>query len=174
MEELIDQKANYNIDDIIDGKLGTKFHYTKVPKENSGLTDDMLLLLDDKILNKYLPLKKITAYSDYSMPEYKKKEMLYRFEKLVNKKKRELAEEYETRNKNEKENEKFLLGNKTKGDHDNDYDKNLNKNKKKDKYNFKKKNKKGENNNNTEEKKKFLNRKEFKIKKRLETYGITE
>jgi len=174
LEELIDQKANYNIDDIIDGKLGTKFHYTKVPKENSGLTDDMLLLLDDKILNKYLPLKKITAYSDYSMPEYKKKEMLYRFEKLVNKKKRELAEEYETRNKNEKENEKFLLGNKTKGEHDNDYDKNVNKKKKKDKYNNKKKDKKGENNNNTEEKKKFLNRKEFKIKKRLETYGITE
>ena len=108
------------------------------------------------------------------MPEYKKKEMLSRFEKLVNKKKRELAEEYETRNKNEKENEKFLIGNKTKGEHDNDYDKNVNKKKKKDKYNNKKKDKKGENNNNTEEKKKFLNRKEFKIKKRLETYGITE
>ena len=73
LEELIDQKANYNIDDVIDKQLGTKFHYTKVPKENSGLTDDMLLLLDDKILNKYLPLKKITAYSDYSMPDYKKK-----------------------------------------------------------------------------------------------------
>ena len=43
-----------------------------------------------KILNKYLPLKKITAYSDYKMPEYKKKEMLNRLEKLVNKKKREL------------------------------------------------------------------------------------
>ena len=86
LEELIDQKANYNIDDIIDGQLGTKFHYTRVPKENSGLTDDMLLLLDDKILNKYLPLKKITAYSDYTLPEYKKKEMLNRLEKLVNKK----------------------------------------------------------------------------------------
>jgi len=174
LEELIDQKANYNIDDIIDGKIGTKFHYTKVPKENSGLTDDMLLLLDDKILNKYLPLKKITAYSDYSMPEYKKKEMLYRFEKLVNKKKRELAEEYENRNKNEKENEKFLIGNKTKAEHD-DNNSNIDKNKKKkkDKYEAKNKNKK-ENNNNKEEKKKFLNKNEFKKQKRLETYGITE
>ena len=173
LEELIDQKANYDIDDIIDGKIGTKFHYTKVPKENSGLTDDMLLLLDDKILNKYLPLKKITAYSDYSMPEYKKKEMLYRLEKLVNKKKRELDEEYDNRNKNEKENEKFLVGNKTKRENDNNFD-GKNKKKKKDKYGIKNKNKKEENNNNGEEKKKkFLNKNEYKKKKRLETYGIT-
>ena len=174
LEELIDQKANYDIDDIIDGKIGTKFHYTKVPKENSGLTDDMLLLLDDKILNKYLPLKKITAYSDYSMPEYKKKEMLNRLEKLVNKKKRELAEEYENRNRNEKENEKFLVGNKTKRENDNNID-GKNKKKKKDKYGNKNKNKKKENNNNGEEKKKkFLNKNEFKKQKRLETYGIKE
>ena len=177
LEELIDQKANYNIDDVIDKQLGTKFHYTKVPKENSGLTDDMLLLLDDKILNKYLPLKKITAYSDYSMPDYKKKEMLYRFEKLVNKKKRELAEEYENKNKNEKENEKFLLGNKNKREHD---DNDLKKSKK-DKYGNKydkKENKKKEKNKNNEsennEKKKFLKKDEFKKRKRLETYGITE
>ena len=64
------KQTNYTIDDVINGELGTKFHYTKVEKEDSGLTNDMLLLLDDKILNKYLPLKKITAYSDY---KYKKK-----------------------------------------------------------------------------------------------------
>ena len=52
------KQTNYTIDDVINGELGTKFHYTKVEKEDSGLTDDMLLLLDDKILNKYLPLKK--------------------------------------------------------------------------------------------------------------------
>ena len=172
LEELIDQKANYNIDDIIDGQLGTKFHYTKVPKENSGLTDDMLLLLDDKILNKYLPLKKITAYSDYSLPEYKKKEMLNRLEKLVNKKKRELVEEYENKNKNEKENEKFLLGNKTKSENNLD---NKNDNIKKNKYDKKKKEKnKNKNKNEDWEKKKFLKKDEFKKMKRLETYGITE
>ena len=175
LNDIIDQKANYNIDDIIDGQLGTKFHYTKVPKENSGLTDDMLLLLDDKILNKYLPLKKITAYSDYSMPDYKKKEMLNRLEKLVNKKKRELVEEYENKNMNEKNNEKFLIGNKTERD-DNDDN---NKNKKKNKYELKKKKKdknknKNEENSNNKDKKVFLKKNEFKKKKRLETYGITE
>ena len=168
LEELIDQKANYNIDDIIDGQLGTKFHYTKVPKENSGLTDDMLLLLDDKILNKYLPLKKITAYSDYTLPEYKKKQMLNRLEKLVNKKKRELVEEYENKNKNEKENEKYLLGNKTKLTHIDNKDEKIKKNK------YDKKKKENKNKNEEGEKKKFLKKDEFKKMKRLETYGITE
>ena len=170
LEELIDQKANYNIDDIIDGQLGTKFHYTRVPKENSGLTDDMLLLLDDKILNKYLPLKKITAYSDYTLPEYKRKEMLNRLEKLVNKKKRELVEEYENKNKNEKENEKFLLGNKTKSEHNDNKDEKNKKNKYEKKKKEKIKNKKEEGG----EKKKYLKKDEFKKIKRLETYGITE
>ena len=177
LKELIDEKANYNIDDVIDKQLGTKFHYTKVAKEDSGLTDDMLLLLDDKILNKYLPLKKITAYSDYKMPEYKKKEMLYRLEKLVNKKKRELAEEYENRNKNEKYNEKFLIGQKTKGEHDDIKEKDI-KNKNKDKYKnkyIKNKNKNDKNKgNNAGEEKKFLSKEEFKKQKRLETYGISE
>ena len=176
LAELIDEKANYTIDDVIDGEIGTKFHYTKVDKEDSGLTDDMLLLLDDKILNKYLPLKKITAYNDYKMPDYKKKIMLNRLEKLVNKKKKELANEYEAKYQNEKENEKFLIGQKTKGDHKDE--KNENKNTNKDKYKNKfKKNKKIKNKNdgNNEGKpKQKLSRDEFKKQKRLETYGINE
>ena len=169
LKNLIDEKANYNIDDIIDGKLGTKFHYTKVSKENSGLTDEMLLLLDDKILNKYLPLKKVTAYNDYQMPDYKKKAMLYRLEKLVNKKKKELAEEYESKNKIEKDNEKFLLGNKRKESEE----KTEKKEKKKDKYkkDKDKKDKKDKKENKNKEK---LNNADFKKQKRLETYGITE
>ena len=173
LTELIDEKANYTIDDVIDGEIGTKFHYTKVAKEDSGLTDDMLLLLDDKILNKYLPLKKITAYSDYKMPEYKKKIMLNRLEKLVNKKKKELANEYEIKNQNEKENEKFLIGQKTKGEHNDE----KNENKDKDKYNNKyknNKNNKNKNDNNKGKPKEKLSRDEFKKQKRLETYGITE
>ena len=70
----IDTKANYEIDDIIDGNIPTKFHYKKVEKENFGLSDDMLILLDDKILNKYLPVKKLATYNnDFYIPDYKKK-----------------------------------------------------------------------------------------------------
>ena len=158
LEELIDEKANYIIDDVIDGELGTKFHYTKVEKEDSGLTYDMLLLLDDKILNKYLPLKKITAYNDYKLPDYKKKIMLNRLEKLVSKKKKELANEYEAKNRNEKENEHFLLGQKTKGEH-------------KDEEN---ENEKKDNKNNERKPKQILSKEEYKKQKRYESYGIIE
>ena len=185
LKDLIDEKANYTIDDVIDGQLGTKFHYTKVAKESSGLTDDMLLLLDDKVLNKYLPLKKITAYNDYKLPDYKRKAMLNRLEKLVNKKKKELANEYEAKYNNEKENEKLLLGQKTKNQReDEDEDENKNneeetKKVKKDKYknkNDKKKKKKDNDNDNVNyndgKKKQKLSKDEFKKQKRLETYGI--
>ena len=80
----IDTKANYEIDDIIDGNIPTKFHYKKVEKENFGLSDDMLILLDDKILNKYLPVKKLATYNnDFYIPDYKKKIMQKHLEKLV-------------------------------------------------------------------------------------------
>ena len=175
LQELIDEKANYTIDDVIDGELGTKFHYTKVTKEDSGLTDDMLLLLDDKVLNKYLPLKKISAYNDYKLPDYKKKAMLNRLEKLVNKKKRELAVEYEAKNKNEKENEKYLLGKKTKGENENEDNKMINKEKNKNKNKHDKKNKKKKENIIKDGKpKQKLSKEEFKKQKRYETYGITE
>ena len=174
LQDLIDEKANYTIDDVIDGELGTKFHYTKVAKEDSGLTDDMLLLLDDKVLNKYLPLKKISAYNDYKLPEYKKKAMLNRLEKLVNKKKKELVNEYEAKNKNEKENEKLLLGQKTKGEHENKDNEKINKDRDKYKNKYKKDKKKNEKNNKDGNPKQKLSKEEFKKQKRLETYGITE
>ena len=73
----------------------------------------MLLLLDDSVLNKYIPIKKIAPYSDYKLPEYKKKAMLKHLEKLLDKKKREMANEYKEKLKTEERNEK-LLNNKTK------------------------------------------------------------
>ena len=143
----IDTKANYEIDNIIDGEIPTKFHYKKVEKENFGLSDDMLILLDDKILNKYLPIKKLATYNnDFYIPEYKKKFMKKHLEKLVNKKKREIFEEFENKNNNIKNNEKLL-------------EKKIKRNK-----NFN-----NENNNNNNE---YLNKDEFKKKKRLETYEI--
>ena len=138
----------------------------------------MLLLLDDKVLNKYLPLKKITAYNDYKLPSYKKKAMLNRLEKLVNKKKKELAQDYEDKNQNEKENEKLFIGHKTKGEHKEEDNENENKYKDKNKDKYKNKNKHNKNNKNKGENndgnyKQKLSRDEFKKQKRLETYGIS-
>ena len=138
LNKMIDYQTERNIDDIIDKEIPTKFHYTKVAKDDSGLTDDMLLLLDDKILNQYIPIKKLAPYNNFHLPEYKKKQMKKHLEKLVFKKKREMVNEFENQDKVEKENKKFFIGKKHKN--------------------------KGE----------FLEKSEFKIKKRLETYGITD
>ena len=136
LNKIIDYQTERNIDDIIDKEIPTKFHYTKVAKDDSGLTDDMLLLLDDKILNQYIPIKKIAPYSNFHLPEYKKKQMKKHLEKLLFKKKREMVNEFENKDKLETENKKFLIGKKHKN--------------------------KGE----------FLEKSDFKMKKRLETYGI--
>ena len=69
-------------------------------------------------------------------------------EKLVNKKKREIFEEFENKNNNIKNNEKLL-------------EKKI----KRNKNNF-------NNNNENNENKEYLNKNEFKKKKRLETYEI--
>ncbi len=114
LNKIIDYQTERNIDNIIDKEIPTKFHYTKVEKDDSGLTDDMLLLLDDKILNKYIPVKKIAPYSNFHLPEYKKKQMKKHLEKLLFKKKREMINEFEDKDKLEKENEKFLIGKKHK------------------------------------------------------------
>ena len=95
-------------------------------------------------------------------------------EKLVNKKKKELVNEYEAKNKNEKENEKLLLGQKTKGEHENKDNEKINKDKDKYKNKYKKDKKKNEKNNKDGNPKQKLSKEEFKKQKRLETYGITE
>ena len=144
IEKLIEEKTMKNVDDVIDGNIKTKFHYTKVAKDDNDLTNEMLVLLDDKVLNKYIPVKKIAPYSDFKLPDYKKKSMLKHLEKLVEKKKSEMAEEFKKKKTTEQENEK-ILGNKTKRNKDESKSKNLG-----------------------------LNKSEFKKKKRLETYGITD
>lgn len=144
LEKIIENKALHAVDDVIDGKIASKFHYTKVSKDNSDLTNEMLLLLDDSVLNKYIPIKKIAPYSDYKLPEYKKKAMLKHLEKLLDKKKREMANEYKEKLKTEERNEK-LLNNKTKRNKQISTISNMG-----------------------------LSKSEYKKKKRLETYGINE
>lgn len=44
------------------GKLKTRFPYKSVPKENYGLTEEEIYLLDDSQLNKMVNLKKLRPY----------------------------------------------------------------------------------------------------------------
>ena len=64
LDELIDDYANLDFEDVIAGGIKTRFSYTEVPKESFMLTDEELLYCDDKVLNKFLALKKIVPYKD--------------------------------------------------------------------------------------------------------------
>lgn len=137
LNSIVDNVYGAVTDDIIAGNIATKFHYAKVESDGAELTDEMLLFLDDRILNKYMPLKKLAPYKEKTkMNNFMKKKMLDELQKNLEKKRKELAIKNKLEENIMEENKKKMLG-----------------------------------------KKKKLNReeaKDFKKKKRLETYGIKE
>lgn len=65
MEGLLDEYYNMDFEDLIGGgQIKTRFKYRKVGREDFGLTEDEILLLDDKQLNKLVSLKKYRPYLD--------------------------------------------------------------------------------------------------------------
>ena len=149
---------------MIAGKIPTKFHYSKVKsqEDNDELTDDMLLYLDDKTLNKYIPLKSLAPYRDgYEVPGYKKKRLLAEFQREVDKKKKDFIKEMKQKKEIEENNKSFLHKKRDFNDSE------------KEGFTGKKANKNaGEESKNKE----FdpNNKQEYRKKKRLETYGITD
>jgi len=163
LERLIDEKYDTVVDDLIAGKIPTKFHYARVKNQtdNEELTDDMLLYLDDKTLNKFIPLKSLAPYKDgYAVPGYKKKRLLAEFQREVEKRKKEFLREMKHKKEIE-ENNKSLLQKKRNNSTNNEF------------TGFERKSKKDINNNINKE---FdpNNKQEYRKKKRLETYGFTD
>ena len=65
LEGLLDEYYNLDFEDVIGGgQIKTRFKYRKVRGEDFGLTEDEILLLDDKQLNKLVSLKKYRPYLD--------------------------------------------------------------------------------------------------------------
>lgn len=63
LEGLLEDYYNLEYEDIIGGgTVKTRFKYKKVAPKSFGLTEDEVLLLDDKQLNKLVPLKKYRPY----------------------------------------------------------------------------------------------------------------
>lgn len=121
----------------------------------------MLLYLDDKTLNKYLPLKALAPYRDgYVVPGYKKKRLLSEFQREVDKKKRDVINEMLRKKEIEEINKSFLQKKKYSSSNNNISNK-------------KNKSSNGDKNNINKE---YVptNKQEFRKKKRLETYGILE
>jgi hypothetical protein len=88
IKNLIDASMPTVPDKIIDKKIATKFHYVKVDQDDLEITDEMLLLLDDKTLNKYYPLRRLAPYKEKKeMPQWKKKQLLKELQKELERKK---------------------------------------------------------------------------------------
>jgi hypothetical protein len=65
LEGLLDEYYNLDFEDVIGGgSVKTRFKYQRVQREDFGLTEDEILLLEDKQLNKLVSLKKYRPYLD--------------------------------------------------------------------------------------------------------------
>ena len=63
LDKLMQEYYDLDCEDVIGGgKIKTRFKYINVPKENYGLTDEEIYLLDDKHLNKMVSLKNLRPY----------------------------------------------------------------------------------------------------------------
>ncbi len=84
---MIDSSLPTVTDKIIDKKIATKFHYIKVDKDEYEISDEMLLYLDDKTLNKYIPLRRLAPYREKKETQNWKKKQIHK----------QLQKEYERR-----------------------------------------------------------------------------
>lgn len=73
LDSLFEEYYNLDYEDTIGGgEVKTRFKYTKVSKEDFGLTEEEIFLLDDKQLNKLVSLKNYRTYqgmNDGELPE---------------------------------------------------------------------------------------------------------
>lgn len=115
LNTLLDSMYHAVPDKIIAKEIATKFHYTKTDKDDIGLSDEMLIYLDDRILNKHIPLRRLAPYREkFEMNDWQKKKILKELSREVEREKSRIAKSKQMTEENIKRNTKFL-SNKRKG-----------------------------------------------------------
>ena len=112
--EKLDEKLGVENDNIVGG-IPTKFHYTKVKNDDFGLTDEMLLYLDEKTLNKLVPVKGLAPYRDqeYKINKFALQKEMKKIRKEIERKKEIINNKSQEENENVSKNV-ILLGKKKK------------------------------------------------------------
>lgn len=114
LDMLLQEYYDLDCEDVIaGGSLKTRFKYTNVPKEDFGLTEEEIFLLDDRQLNKIVSMKKLRPYrhldeTGQPLPEDQLKKArpnIHRIRKL----KQEFKEEIEQKRRLVKENQQAFL-----------------------------------------------------------------
>ena len=65
LAELVDDYYKIDFEDIIAGGLKTRFKYVDVDAQDFNLDDDDMLFADDRLLTRYLSVKKLAPYKSY-------------------------------------------------------------------------------------------------------------
>nr|XP_027091418.1 protein KRI1 homolog [Coffea arabica] len=71
-DEFLEEYYKLDYEDTI-GDLKTKFHYREVPPNRYGLNPEEILVMDNKELNQYVPIKKLAPYreKEWKVPRIK-------------------------------------------------------------------------------------------------------
>ena len=72
---MIDEYHKLDYEDVIAGGLKTRFKYVKVQGEDYKLDDDDMIYADDRVLNRYLSVKKIAPYKPAEISDKHRKKM---------------------------------------------------------------------------------------------------
>ena len=64
LDQLFEECHNLDYEDVIADGVVTRFKYTQVKNEDFGLTNEEILLIDDKKLNNIVSLKQYRPYRE--------------------------------------------------------------------------------------------------------------
>ncbi|XP_019198195.1 PREDICTED: protein KRI1 homolog [Ipomoea nil] len=83
-DQLMEEYYKLDYEDVI-GDLKTRFKYKPVNAKRFGLSTEEMLMLDDKELNQYVPLKTLAAYrdKDWKVPRAKRHQQKQKIKELI-------------------------------------------------------------------------------------------